>query len=177
MMIKKITGYLLYSILKHIDLRLLIPSLGGVIEGFRQSSLKLIGANIGENSYIRSGAKLCFPQNLQMGSNSKINNNASLYLFDKLKIGNDVEIGPEFLVFTGEHVISDPHQPLTKQGSYNQEITIEDDVYIGARVTILKGAHIESRVVIAAGAVVTGCLKSGYIYGGVPAKSIKKIPS
>ena len=55
--------------------------------------------------------------------------------------------------------------------------TIHDRVLVGINAVILDHAVIESNVIVAAGAVVLSgsVLKSGHIYGGVPAKVIKKI--
>lgn len=174
-MIKKLFGYSLYFFLKRLDFRLMHSAIGGVVEVLRVKALKLSGARIGNLSFVRSGCYITYPKNLTLGRNSKINNCASLYLFERLSIGDNVEIGPELLVYTGDHKITDNSLPLTKQGTYNKPVIVEDDVYIGSRVTLLKGAKVKSRVVVAAGAVVSGTLDSGYLYGGVPAKKIKKL--
>lgn len=52
-------------------------------------------------------------------------------------------------------------------------IVIEDDVWCGANVTILKGVTIGHGSVVAAGAVVTKSFPPYSIIGGVPAKLIK----
>jgi len=173
--LKKISGLILFTLLNLINIRLLWSPLGNVLEDLRMIALRWQGASIAEDSFVRPYAQITSPKNLTLGKKSKINNNAQLYLFEKLTIGNNVEIGPEFLVYTGEHKIDDPSKPLAKQGNYNEPVIIEDDVYIGARVTVLKGVKISNRVVVAAGAVVTESLGSGYIYGGVPAKQIRKL--
>lgn len=51
---------------------------------------------------------------------------------------------------------------------------IEDDVWCGANVTILKGVTIGRGSVIAAGSVVTKSCPSYSIIGGVPAKILKR---
>ena len=51
---------------------------------------------------------------------------------------------------------------------------IEDEVWICANVTVLKGVRIGRGSVIAAGAVVTKDIPSMEIWGGVPARFIKK---
>ena len=55
--------------------------------------------------------------------------------------------------------------------------TIHDNVLVGMKAVIMDNTVVESNVIIAAGAVVleNQRLESGYIYGGVPAKKIKKI--
>jgi acetyltransferase-like isoleucine patch superfamily enzyme len=52
-------------------------------------------------------------------------------------------------------------------------ITIDDDVWIGFRSTIMSGVHIGQGAVVAAGAVVTKDVPPYAIVGGVPAKVIK----
>ena len=173
---KKIIGYCGFFFLNRINLRLLFPLVGNPAEDFRQTCLRLIGAHIGKNSFLRPNGKIYFPQNLSVGENSKIGNDYNIFLYEKLTIGDNVEIGPELLVYTGEHNFGYTDQPLTKQGAHHKPVTISNDVYIGARVTILKGTVINNRVIVAAGAVVSGSLESGYIYGGVPAQKIKPIP-
>ena len=55
--------------------------------------------------------------------------------------------------------------------------TIMSDVLVGMRSVIMDNAIVESNVIVAAGAVVleNQVLKSGHIYGGTPAKILKKI--
>ena len=54
-------------------------------------------------------------------------------------------------------------------------VTIGNDVWIGANVTILPGVTIGNNVIIAAGAVVTKNIPDNVIAGGVPAKVIKEL--
>ena len=51
---------------------------------------------------------------------------------------------------------------------------IEDEVWIGANVVVLKGVNIGKGAIIAAGAVVTKNIPPMEIWGGVPASFIKK---
>jgi carbonic anhydrase/acetyltransferase-like protein (isoleucine patch superfamily) len=55
--------------------------------------------------------------------------------------------------------------------------TIGDNVLVGMGSIIMDGCIVESNSIVAAGAVVTAGtqIPSGYIYGGIPAKKIKKI--
>lgn len=54
---------------------------------------------------------------------------------------------------------------------------INDRVLVGMKAVILDNAVIESNVIVAAGAVVleNAHLETGYIYGGVPARKLKKL--
>lgn len=99
-----------------------------------------------------------------------------------LKIGNYCSIAPEVVfLLDGEHrydtVSTYPFKArlLNESGDTLSKgsITIEDDVWIGYRVTILSGVHVGQGAVIAAGAVVTTNIPPYAIVGGVPAKVIK----
>lgn len=53
------------------------------------------------------------------------------------------------------------------------ETIIENDVWIGARVTVLDGVKIQNGAIVAAGALVTSDVPPYAIVGGVPAKIIR----
>jgi maltose O-acetyltransferase len=64
---------------------------------------------------------------------------------------------------------------MREQGkSKDRVITIENDVWIGARVIILPGIKINSGSIIGAGSVVTGDIPPFSIAAGNPAKIIRK---
>lgn len=58
----------------------------------------------------------------------------------------------------------------------HKTIVLDDDVWIGANVTVLPGVHIGRMSVVAAGAVVNKNVEPGSVVGGIPAKVIKKLP-
>jgi len=55
----------------------------------------------------------------------------------------------------------------------NQQIIIEEDVWVGLGTIILSGVHIGEGSIIAAGSVVTKDIDPYSIYGGNPAKKIR----
>lgn len=55
------------------------------------------------------------------------------------------------------------------------KVHIGNNVFLGQRVLVLKGAFIEDNVIIGAGSVVSGHLLSGSIYAGVPAQRLMSI--
>ena len=92
-------------------------------------------------------------------------------------IGKKVIFGPHPTIITGDHrievvgkYIMDSNEKLPAN---NAPVIIEDDVWIGANVTILKGVTIGRGSVVAAGAVVTKSCPPYSIIGGVPAKVLK----
>ena len=56
---------------------------------------------------------------------------------------------------------------------YGKPITIGNNCWIGAKVTILDGTKIGNGCIVAAGAVVKGIFPDNVIIGGVPAKILK----
>lgn len=63
---------------------------------------------------------------------------------------------------------------IEKRQENDLPIVIEDGVWCGANVTILKGVTIGKDSIVAAGAVVTKSFPPYSIIGGVPAKLLKK---
>ncbi len=88
-------------------------------------------------------------------------------------VGENVLMGPEAVILTRNHRHDDITRPMIDQGyeSY-KPVVIEDDVWIGRRVTILPGVTVAKGCILAAGAVVTKSTEPYCIYGGVPAKKI-----
>ena len=93
----------------------------------------------------------------------------------------------ELLVIDGNHmpVVGLPKIKVTnamKEASperekYNAPVTVEEDVWIGARVTLMSGVTIGRGCIIAAGAVVTKDIPDNSMVGGVPAKVLKSLPN
>ena len=58
-------------------------------------------------------------------------------------------------------------------GKYDKDVIIDEDVWIGCNVTILKGVHIGRGSIVAAGSIVTRSVPVYSIVGGNPARVIK----
>lgn len=102
----------------------------------------------------------------------------------KIIIKNHFVSGPGLTIITGDHmpiigkfideVTNDDKERLDIQHDFDKDVIIEEDVWCGANVTILKGVKIGRGAIIAAGSVVTKDVLPYSIYGGVPARFIKK---
>lgn len=92
---------------------------------------------------------------------------------NKIKIGNNVMVGPLVSFYTAGHPI-DP-QIRIEELEFGLPITVEDNVWIGGSATILPGVTIGKNSIIAAGAVVTKDVAANTIFGGNPAQLIRAI--
>ena len=91
----------------------------------------------------------------------------------QLHIGDDVAIGPGLMLFCESNEVCG--EGIFRQQYRRADVRIGSNVFIGARVTVLPGTVIEDRVAVAAHAVVTGRLASGWLYGGMPARPLRKL--
>lgn len=66
-----------------------------------------------------------------------------------------------------------PGVPSRSRGGSQGAIIVGDDVFIGARATILPGVHIGEGAAIGVGAVVTKSVPDGGVAVGNPAKVIR----
>ncbi len=119
-------------------------------------------------------------ENLSIGDGSSIPKGSTFYCTRaELRIGNKVIFGPKPTIITGDHrmdIIGKYIIDVTDEEKLPEQdapVTIEDDCWIGANVTILKGVSIGRGTVVAAGAVVNRDIPPYSIAGGVPAKVLK----
>jgi galactoside O-acetyltransferase len=129
---------------------------------FEKDNSKLI---IGKNSFV-SGAKFSISSKVQIKDNVSIafgtvffdhNSHSLNYKFRRQDLPNRLKSFKDWSDVKSDNII------------------IEDDVWIGANSIILKGLTLGKGSIIAAGSVVTKSTKPFHVYGGNPAKIIKKI--
>jgi acetyltransferase-like isoleucine patch superfamily enzyme len=121
---------------------------------------------------IYEGVTLWYPYRIEIGDDVTLNEWVYLSGFGGLRIGNHVRIGHRTSIITSDHRHDDLSVPIHQQGLVAGEVVIEDNVWIGCNVTILKGVSIGRGAIVAAGAVVTRDVPPNAIFGGVPAKQI-----
>lgn len=139
---------------------------------------------------MNEGAKLIVNGSFELYANSSlyINENATLTLgsgyfntglnmsvFDSVTIGEKVYISENVTIRdSDDHQLTSLEKSDTIQSKgMTAPITIEDKVWIGMNVTILKGVTIGTGSVVAAGAVVTKDVPPHCVVAGVPAKVIR----
>lgn len=101
---------------------------------------------VGRKCRLRRGSMLIpYGGVISIGDDFSLNPYSVLYGHGGLSIGNSVRIAAGCVIIPANHVFSDPGTAIRAQGLTKLGIVIEDDVWVGANVTILDGAHI-SRV-------------------------------
>ncbi len=115
---------------------------GGVIE-------------LNHKSYLADGTLIRVTEGAEfrMGKYSGFNSYGVVTARHKIIIGDNVIIGPFVTMHDHDHVFG-TGEVMKTSGYKNAPIIIEDDVWIGGNVTILKGVRIGTGSVIAAGTIV-----------------------
>ncbi len=124
---------------------------------------------IGARSTIASGCSI--RGEIVIGDDSALN--PGVVTIGRVTIGDAARIA-SYAVLVGEnHEFGDLDARIMDQRLTSLGIVIDDDVWIGANVTVVDGVHIGAHSVIAAGAVVTHDVAPYSVMGGVPARLIR----
>lgn len=168
--VKKMIGYIIYNAFaKHLPVSYAIIS-GKTAKALRGFCARLLLDECGKNVNIEKGAN--YALNIKIGDNSGIGKNSDIGGFTS--IGKNVMMGESCLIYTRNHCFKRCDIPMNEQGfDEYRPVIISDDVWIGARVTILPGVKIGTGAVIAAGTVVTKDIPDYSVVAGIPAKVIK----
>ncbi len=109
----------------------------------------------------------------QMGDESHLG--AMCYVnvcYGHVHLGNHVAIGPHTSIIAYSNHYE--KQKSITESRVQQDIKIGNNVFIGAHCTILPGTIIHDNVVVGAGSVVKGELKSNAVYAGRPCRLIRE---
>lgn len=132
-----------------------------------QSIIISNNSEIHENCVLRSSTGY-----IHIGKYVSLNRSGIILGAGGVVIGNYVRIGPRVNILSNNHVFTSRSIPIMKQGKSLKKIVIEDDVWIGANVTIVPGVTIKKGAVVGAGTVVTQNIDKYHIMAGVPARVI-----
>ncbi|MBR3348751.1 MAG: sugar O-acetyltransferase [Solobacterium sp.] len=114
-----------------------------------------------------------YGENISLGEYVFINTNCYLMDCAKISIGSHTFIGPYCGLYTASHPL--PYKYRNQGLEKALPVTIGENCWLGANVSVMPGVTIGNGCVIAAGAVVTKDLPDNCLAAGVPAKIIRFI--
>lgn len=171
----KVTGMFLRKVYRYIRRKLTKDEYLHINNYHLHRTAKLIAhakIQIGANTEIKDYVIIQSFTSVVIGEHCQINPFTVLY-GGEIYIGNNVMIAPHCVIASGNHDFKQLEKPMIHAGILTKgPIIIEDDVWIGANVSIVDGVKIGKGAVIAASSCVTKNVGPYEIYAGVPAKKI-----
>ena len=142
-----------------------------------------LGRNItiaNESKYNRAGVNHPTQLIARPGATLKIGNNVgisggSIFCANSISIGDYVLVGANSKIYDTDFHALDYMDRRQSKPPKTAPVVIEDDVWLCANVTVLKGVTIGARSIVAAGSVVTRDIPADTIAAGIPAKPISTL--
>ena len=178
--------------------KILEQSLGShwsiAVDRVRASQWRLRGAKMGKKSRVGRGCLIERPwlfhtgerawiepytyikivssqASVDLGEQVFIGFSSEFNIIGKLSVGNNVLLGPGCFIVDHNH-IHKQSKFIADQGCEYKPVSIEDDVWLGAKSIILPGVTLRKGSIVAAGAVVKDDVESMAIVAGVPARIV-----
>lgn len=91
----------------------------------------------------------------------------------------DLDIGPRCIVADWvymcdfDHRTDDVHVPIKDQGIVKTPVRVDEDVWVGVKASVLRGAQVGRGTVVAAHAVVRGTVPRYSVVAGVPGRVVR----
>ena len=141
----------------------------------RKSLLRHLLGHISGELLIEQPFYCDYGYNIGVGRNFYSNVNLVILDCAKVTFGDNVLIGPNCGFYTAGHPldIADRNKGL----EYARPITVGDNVWIGAGVSVLPGVTIGDNCVIGAGSVVNRDIPSDSVAVGNPCRVVRKLTS
>lgn len=93
----------------------------------------------------------------------------SIWCHESITIGNNVRVGANCTIMDSDQHTDDP------RAGKNKPVIIEDNVWLGGNVMVLKGVTIGKNTLIGAGSIVTKSIPSNVIAAGNPCRVIREL--
>jgi len=139
----------------------------------RQQMMRLFLGKTGKDFGISSPFNCDYGYNIEIGENFYSNVNLVILDNAKVKIGDNAFIAPNVGIYTAGHPLDAEQRNSGLEYAY--PVTIGNNVWIGAGVSILPGVTIGDNAVIAAGSIVTKDVPSYCVVAGNPAVVKKQL--
>ncbi len=138
----------------------------------RELMCRLLGKT-GRNFQILAPFWCDYGSNITIGENFFANHNCVILDGGKVTFGSNVFIGPNCGFYTAGHPLDAARR--NRGLEYARPITVGDNVWFGAGVSVLPGVTIGSNTVIGAGSVVNRDIPAGVVAVGNPCRVVRTI--
>lgn len=154
---------------------------------FHCPNLSMIGRNCGihifsggrihcrERIIVNDDVMLYAKGQINIGDRFCINRYSRIVAHEKITIGSHVTIGQMVSILDHDHQYRMDDGQLKLDGYQTAPIELGSNIWIGDKVTILKGVNIGNNVVIGAHTLVHKDVPSNVVIGGNPFKVLKKL--
>ena len=139
----------------------------------KREAMKELFGEVHDSVFIMPEFHCDYGFNLYFHGMAYVNYNAVFLDTSPIHIGNNAFIAPGAVLSCAGHSID--KEQRARGISTSAPITLEDDVWLGARVTVIGGVTIGKGSVIGAGSVVTKDIPAGVVAAGIPCRVIRKI--
>jgi len=133
--------------------------------GLRYVCVRNLAKSCGDNVAIFPYCVIKHIDNLSIGSNVSIHPYCYVDAIGGIEINDNVSIANHCSLISFGHTWNDISEPIKYNPLIMTPIKIDSDVWIGCGVRIIGPCQIESRTVVAAGAVAKGILSGGAVFG------------
>ncbi len=141
--------------------------------GEQEQIIRQLFGKTGKQFYVTAPFWCDYGSNIEIGENFYTNHNCVILDGAKVVFGDNVFIAPNCVFSTAGHPLDVEQR---NQGlEYAYPITVGDNVWIGASVTVLPGVKIGSNSVIGAGSVVNRDIPEGVVAVGNPCRVLRNI--
>ena len=136
----------------------------------RDAISDITGTKIDETSLVLFPFRCDIGLNIHIGKHVLVNYDCTFLDTARITIGDYTKIGPGCHLVTADH----PRDHIERRSGKVRgfPITIGEDCWLGANVTVLPGVTIGDRSIIGAGSVVVRDVPANSIYAGNPARPI-----
>ncbi len=133
------------------------------------------GIVLGDGVFLGRGTILsCKDGDIDLGDHVNIGFHSEIFSGSSVKVGRHGLFAAYTYLVGGGHEFARSGVPVVDQARPSSGITLGENVWLGARATVLDGVTIGSDVVIGAGAVVTQDLPDGVVAAGIPARVLRE---
>ncbi len=137
--------------------------------------------SLGRNATLEIGPRCILDRDMTLAVDGRLSlgvrvifgHHCTLAVADSLIIGDNSLLAEMVSIRDHDHAFDRLDVPIRLQGMVSAPVVIGQNVWLGAKVTVVKGVTIGDDAIVAAGAVVTRDVPAGAIVAGVPARLLR----